>query len=89
MNFRRIGLVTIQLMVVLALATIGFFVGIFIAYQLDVMESKLPNIWTTMEETNLPVNGDELEVTDSLYQTPQEFDEQPAYNITKLKQVEL
>jgi len=72
MSFRRIGLATIQLMIVLALATIGFFAGIFIAYQLDVMESKLPNIWTTMEETNLPINGDELEVKPNYgYQTDQ------------------
>lgn len=79
------------------LAVVGFFIGIGLAALLDEADSKLPNIWTTeaelvevIDQNNLPINGDQLQVKPNYgYQNKQEFNEQPAYNITKLEQVEL
>lgn len=68
---------SLQIVLIGVILICGFWTGALLAYQLDVIESKLPNIWTTAQETNLPVG--QLEVKDNYgYQTDQYTPIQPA-----------
>lgn len=72
----------IYLLATTSLAFISFWVGAYTAYYLDQAEQKLPSVWETMQETNLPVSNTKL---DGYNQIPHMYDEQPAYNIVELE----
>lgn len=75
---------------------VGFTVGVLMAYYTDVLASKTPDVWVkertelsqVIEDNNLPIKG-VLQVEPNYgYQTPQEFDEQPAEGWQTLSTIE-
>lgn len=69
----------LQIALICVIGVCGFWLGVLLAYQSDVLEQKLPSVWSTMQDNNLPINGDKLQVKPNYgYQTDQYTPIQPA-----------